>query len=109
MRHHAAPAALFRIAFCRLSCIFPVQSLDSQGSRDTGNLEITLRNLSRLWGSNDTRLGKSALCDPGTGAIHNHQAAFDQCLPETPELTSRGPVAERSPGSVRSGHEVPAR
>src|SRR5258707_12302749 len=72
------------------------------------NLETTLRPYSWLRGTNDKRLGKFALCDPGIGAIDAHQAALDRRLPQASVLTSRGPAADRSPGSVRSSHEIPA-
>src|SRR5882757_1574293 len=73
------------------------------------NLEITLRPYFWLWGLNDKRLGKPALCDAGVGAVDTDQATLDQRLPQASVLTPRGSTPERSPRTVRSSHEVDAR
>jgi len=103
-------AKIPRCVFVDCLVYSPVQSLDLQGSRGRYQPRNHLRPYFWLWGLNDKRLGKPALCDAGVGAVDTDQATLESAptagiLYSLPEDQLPNEVRE----TVRSSHEVDAR
>src|SRR5208282_6164498 len=92
-----------RVAFCRFRCIFRPQSVDLTRSRGT----FKPRNYFKVSvfggvGLHDQRMGKSALCNFGTGSLDPDQAALDLCVPTPPGTRGGRSTPERSARLVLS-------